>query len=490
MSTQQSHCDEVAKIQEQINAAFSAKAQNNSSTITLKYPSKVSFTTRSKSYKNSSHIINCAPLNNIISIDAENLFAIVEPRVTMEQLVQTTFKQGLRVPVIPELSQITVGGAIMGGAAESSSHYCGCFNDICESFDILCGNGDLLTVSRTENPDLFYGLAGSYGSLGMLVSAKIRLLPAKDFVHLRYHVFSNPLEGIEKLQSLVHSVEAPEFVEGLVFSKNHAVIIEGNLTSKDEVQGLPKFSSQNFYDEWFYSHVNKIDVDEEIMSYPDYLFRYDRGAFWMGAYLLNFSFLKNFITEGLLALHSAKQACFTTGDLGKLKNILNPIPFWRTLFNPWLTGKALSKMLHRAEKWIQDRFIIQDFCIPESKAALFLEKVVQDPAIFPIWLCPMKGTTAPQIFAPHLIRSENQDSYFIDIGLYGVPSYSVATKEITQRLEQMTHDFGGRKVLYSHSYLTPEEFWKIYSYQAYQTLRQKTAANGIWHEITDKVLSD
>ena len=75
------------------------------------------------------------------------------------------------------------------------------------------------------------------------------------------------------------------------------------------------------------------------------------------------------------------------------------------------------------------------------------------------------------------------------MGLYGLPSYSASIGQITKNLEKKTKGYGGRKVLYSRSYYTQEEFWEIYSIEEYRTLRERTDADGIFYEITKKVLS-
>lgn len=154
-----------------------------------------------------------------------------------------------------------------------------------------------------------------------------------------------------------------------------------------------------------------------------------------------------------------------------------------------MDSKYLSKALHRGEKWVQNRLIIQDFCIPEDNASSFLTEMIENPAVFPIWLLPIKGTHDPQIFAPHLLNEENGKGYFINIGMYGLPSYSGCIGDITKRLEKRAREYGGRKVLYSRTYYTQDEFWKIYSKDQYQTLREKTGAVGVFRDISEKVLS-
>jgi hypothetical protein len=225
------------------------------------------------------------------------------------------------------------------------------------------------------------------------------------------------------------------------------------------------------------------------MEVEDYLFRYDLGAFWMGAYLFRLPLLMRFIGQGILKLWSRKQENFTPDQVAKFHKVSQPNLFWRTLARPLMSSQRLWNLQHKAEKWIQDRMIIQDFCIPENYAARFLKEALDDPGTFPMWLCPIKGTSQPQIFAPHLASSDNPTKRFINIGIYGLPSYFAPLEEITRKLEHKTYGLGGRKVLYSRSYYTPEEFWRIYSKPAYDALREKMRAQGVWSEITDKVLS-
>jgi len=472
------HSREIERIQEQMR-----NLSKKNIPIALHYRSGHSNTTRSKSYKGNSYKLDFGALHHIIKIDPKQRIAVVEPRVTMEQLVQATLPYGLTVPVIPEFKGITVGGAIMGGSAESSSHKWGSFHDACLSYEILCGDGTLLRVSPQANPDLFYGIPCSYGSLGALVSAEIQLVPAQAFVHLRYHFFSDPLEAIDCIQKLSNT---PDFIDGIVFAKDCAVVIEGTLQSKAHPH-LPQFSLKPIHSKWYFQHAKT--GCEEIMPLKDYLFRYDQGAFWMGAYLFRLPLLARFVGQGIFKFWKAEQETFTQAEVQKYHQIPSPNAFLRTLTRPIMTSRWLWKLLHQAEKWVQDRMIIQDFCIPEKSAAHFLKEALNDPGTFPMWLCPIKGSTHPEIFSPHLISKENTSGRFINVGIYGLPCYFAPIEQFTRKLEQKTHALGGRKVLYSRSYYTPDEFWQIYSRPAYETLRTKTRAQGVWHEITDKVLS-
>ncbi len=522
----QIHDQEILQLQNQLQffweQRFLQQNSASSSPISLRYDSNGSYTTRTKSYKKGCFELNCSSLNRVIEVDLERRVAIAEPRVSMEALIQATLPYGLTPAVIPELKGITVGGAIVGMAAESASHRWGTFNDTCSALEFLTSNGNLMRVTPSENADLFYGIAGSYGSLGTLVLAEIKLIPANELVHLRYTVFSNPSECVKALLSRSHAENAPDFLDGMIFNKKLAVMIEGNLALKCSIsKNTPRFSTRPISSQFYYQHVQEIAENnltgffEEVMSHGDYYFRYDLGAFWMGAYMFHLPLLRRLIVEGILNWSFHKHDGFTESEVRRFHKIEDPNGIFRALFRPITNCKNLCKMLHKSEKWVKSRLMIQDYCIPGNKAYTFIEQVLDDPGIYPMWLLPIKGTKSPQIFAPHLLQNlgkeeeneqtekgqtekdqpekdqpeKQQNSHFINFGLYGIPNHSAPVEQITKKLEQTTSLLGGRKVLYSHSYYTRDEFWEIYSHESYQALREKTGAEGFWHDIVEKVLS-
>jgi delta24-sterol reductase len=69
----------------------------------------------------------------------------------------------------------------MGFGVETSSHKYGLFQYICASFDLVTAEGKLLHCTASENADLFYSIPWSHGTLGFLVAAELRIIPAKRF---------------------------------------------------------------------------------------------------------------------------------------------------------------------------------------------------------------------------------------------------------------------------------------------------------------------
>ena len=61
-------------------------------------------------------------LSNIISLDTDNQIVRVEPMVSIGILNDYLIKLGWTVPVVPELDDLTIGGLVMGGGIETTSH--------------------------------------------------------------------------------------------------------------------------------------------------------------------------------------------------------------------------------------------------------------------------------------------------------------------------------------------------------------------------------
>ena len=101
----------------------------------------------------------------------------------MGQISHYLISKGFTLPVLPEMDDLTVGGMIMGVGIETSSHKYGLFNDRVNllEMEIILSNGDLVVCSENENRDLYDAIPWSYGTLGFLASATLRIIPCKNF---------------------------------------------------------------------------------------------------------------------------------------------------------------------------------------------------------------------------------------------------------------------------------------------------------------------
>jgi delta24-sterol reductase len=98
----------------------------------------------------------------------------------------------LALAVVSELDDLTVGGLINGYGIEGSSHIYGLFSDTVVAMEVVLADGRVVRAAKdNEHSDLFYGIPWSQGTLGLLVSAEIKLIPVKEYMRLTY----TPIRG-------------------------------------------------------------------------------------------------------------------------------------------------------------------------------------------------------------------------------------------------------------------------------------------------------
>lgn len=464
------HQKEIALLQEQMRHCKEKIALHPS-----KNPSN---TLRNSDFKKNMKMINISHLNRVLHIDLEKKLVTVEPKITIKALTYFLLKYNLMIAVVPEFDSITIGGAIMGASLESSSHRYGQLNDLCIEYELILGDGTLLKATQQENSDLFYAIGGSYGTLAMLTAVKLRVVEAKKYVHITYKRFWD----YHNLITYLSSPTKDDFIEGILLSKSWGVAIEGSLTN--HLPQIPMNKQGRFYKPWFYQHIKEVTKKsfyEEVMPLEDYLFRFDRGAFWMGKFVGKLKFIMKIIFN-IKVMTLAKSL-----KKRKKKNDRSDGPSFcfRSLFAPFFSSKYLYKVWHKVPNEISENlFFIQDFYTPLSQTETILKKCMDSTEIFPIWLCPIKNTTQGQFLSPHY-----NEERMINIGLYGMAKTKVPIPLLTEKLEKTLYASGGKKMLYSYTYYEETLFAKIYDSKSYQKLRNKYRATESFLDLYDKVIN-
>ncbi|KAI8938735.1 hypothetical protein NX059_004602 [Plenodomus lindquistii] len=414
-------------------------------------------------------IVDVSSLNHILTINHVKKTALVEPNVPMDALVSETMKHGLLPPVVMEFPGITVGGGFVGTAGESSSFKYGFFDRTVLSAQVVLADGRLVKASQDENQELFEGLRGSFGTLGVLTMVEMQLIPLKQFVEVTYHPTFSFENAMGKLRYQMGE-ERNDYIDGVLFSKGFGVVVTGRLIDRKELtQQLPVQRFSRPWDEWFWIHAKSLAskgiVTKELVPIEDYLFRYDRGAFWMGMYAY-----KHFM-----------------------------VPFTRLtrlLLDYFMHTRIMYHALHASG--YTDRYIIHDIAFPASNAAAFAEYVDNKFQIYPLWLCPLRsdGRSSmghPKPFHGPVNSVDNKGSYegpYINIGVWGpYPSTEAEYVRANREIEAKMQDLGGLKWLYSRVFYTEDEWWQIYDKSKYESLREKfnaTSLPSIWDKVKDR----
>ncbi|KAF2844969.1 FAD-binding domain-containing protein [Plenodomus tracheiphilus IPT5] len=414
-------------------------------------------------------IVDVSSLNHVLSIDCAKKTALVEPNVPMDALVHETMKHGLLPPVVMEFPGITVGGGFVGTAGESSSFKYGFFDRTVLSAQVVLADGALVTASHIENSDLFEGLRGSFGTLGVLTMVEMQLIPLKQLVEVTYHPTFSFENAMGKLRYQMGE-KRNDYLDGVLFSKGFGVVVAGRLIERKELsQHLPIRRFSRPWDEWFWIHAKSVAargiVTKELVPIEDYLFRYDRGAFWMGMYAY-----KHFM-----------------------------VPFtWltRVLLDYFMHTRIMYHALHASG--YTDRYIIHDIAFPAGNTAAFAEYLDENFEVYPLWLCPLRADGRSSLghaktFEGHVDGEANKGAYdgaYISVGVWGpYPSTEAEYVRANRDIEAKMRELGGLKWLYSRVFYTEDEWWRVYDKAKYESLRRKftaTSLPSVWDKVRDR----
>ncbi|KAK1962685.1 FAD binding domain-containing protein [Colletotrichum sublineola] len=430
-------------------------------------------------------VVDISPLRRVLRVDAAARLAVVEPNVPMDELVDAALRHGLVPPVVPEFPGITVGGAFSGSSGESSSFRHGYFSDTVRAVEIVLADGRVVhEASDAVNPDLFRGAAGALGTLGIVTRLEVRLIPASRYVKVSYHSYSTVREAVAAVRretGLAHN----DYVEAFVFSRTSAAVVTGHLTDDLPASGGGggggggggRHRPQTFHrarDPWFYLHARKRirngTPTPDYVPLRDYLFRHDRGAFWMGE--LAFRYF------GLVPFNRlTRRAANTLMDS-------------RTLYKAGLGGGRRMTF----------RYLVHDLALPYTTVQDLIDYVADELEIWPLWLCPLRAAVASPTFHPCATEpapapggSGGGPQPMLNVGVWGGgrPASNKIDRFVRQNrdLEARLTELGGRKVLYSHVYHTEKEFWALYDRDWYAALRERYAAASL-PTVYDKVVVD
>ena len=142
--------------------------------------------------------------NSILHFDYENGIIECESGISLNELLKIITPLGWFLPVVPGTSFVTVGGAIANDIHGKNHHRKGTFGNYIECFDLLRSNGEVMTCSKRENQDYFFSTIGGLGLTGLIIKAKIKLIPIESSYvnnkNIRYYSFSDFFEINEKME--------------------------------------------------------------------------------------------------------------------------------------------------------------------------------------------------------------------------------------------------------------------------------------------------
>ncbi|MFC1432036.1 FAD-binding protein [Streptacidiphilus sp. N1-3] len=125
-------------------------------------------------------VLDMTALSAIRSIDVQHGLVDCAAGVSLDTLMRVLMPLGWFVPVTPGTRYVTVGGAIAADIHGKNHHLSGSFSRHVRSLDLLGADGGVRTLTPEGDPELFWATASGMGLTGVILSAKIQLLPVQS----------------------------------------------------------------------------------------------------------------------------------------------------------------------------------------------------------------------------------------------------------------------------------------------------------------------
>ena len=139
-------------------------------------------------------VLTLSRLDRLIAFDAESGLLECEGGVSLGTLLEVFVPRGWFPPVTPGTRHVTVGGAIANDVHGKNHHCDGSFGAHVRSFMLLTPDGTERRCSREENAELFAATLGGIGLTGIVLSARIKMMPITTARVLRHRVRTASLD--------------------------------------------------------------------------------------------------------------------------------------------------------------------------------------------------------------------------------------------------------------------------------------------------------
>jgi FAD/FMN-containing dehydrogenase len=402
--------------------------------------------------------LDVSAFTRVLSVDPKARTALVGGMTTYEDLTAATLRHGLMPLVVPQLKTITLGGAVSGLGIESTSLRNGLPHESVLDMDILTGDGRVVSAAPgAEHDDLYWGFPNSYGTLGYALWLTIRLEPVAPFVHLRHFRFGSPGECMAAVAEIArdgsYAGHRADFVDGTAFGPDELYLTAG--AHSEIAPWRSDYTGQQIY----YRSIR--GPREDFLAIGDYLWRWDTDWFWCS---------RPFGVQRPLIRRLWPRRYRRSDVYRKL------VAFDRR--------HGLTRSMDERRGAPRQEAVVQDVEIPVERAAEFYQFFADEVGMSPVWICPLR-LLADRAWPLYPLAPGR---VYVNFGFWGNVALPPGAGQghYNRRIEDKVTELGGHKGLYSTSYYSRDEFWRLYNGPAYAELKREYDADGRLASLYDK----
>ncbi|MDA8337346.1 MAG: FAD-binding oxidoreductase [Peptococcaceae bacterium] len=119
-------------------------------------------------------------IDRFLFFEPESGLLRCEAGVQLAEIIRVFLPRGWFLPVTPGTRFCSVAACVACDVHGKNHHKDGAFSNFVEEVSLLVASGDVVSCSKTGNPDLFWATVGGMGLTGIILEVTLRLMPVKS----------------------------------------------------------------------------------------------------------------------------------------------------------------------------------------------------------------------------------------------------------------------------------------------------------------------
>ena len=276
-----------------------------------------------------------------------------------------------------------------------------------------------------------------------MLRLKLELIPAKRCVKLTHTRFRDPQTYFAEIARLA-ARRSVDYLDGTVFRQEEMYVTTGEFA--DEAPFVSDYTCLGIY----YRSIPQKPID--YLTARDYIWRWDTDWFWCS---------KHFHVQNTAI---------------------------RLLAGKWALNSRTYQRLMRLSQKVLPRPratepVIQDVAIPVENAVEFLDFLLREVGIKPVWICPFRSRDPDVTYD---LYSLDPQKLYINFGFWDSLPARPEEGYYNKLIERKALELDGKKGLYSTACYDRETFWKIHNQERYDALKAKYDPEHAFKDLYEK----
>ncbi len=163
-------------------------------------------------------VLSLERMNRVVEVDRQNLMAVAEAGVPLEQFYHAIEAEGLFFPPHPGDESATIGGVIATNAGGARAVKYGVIRNFVRGIEVVLPTGEITRIGgklikNSSGYSLLHLMIGSEGTLGIITEATLNLYPPPEMLATLVVPFATLHDAIETVPAILQNKIIPMAVE-------------------------------------------------------------------------------------------------------------------------------------------------------------------------------------------------------------------------------------------------------------------------------------